>query len=320
MLEVRRRRMTGFTLLELVVALGLLMLMSGLVAAGFSPWLAFQQDLDTAQRLEAQAGSWSAWLEHHAAELEGDPQQAGLPVDGNWLADGTSLADAGWRARLAAAFPGSGPALLEDGFHQPWLLRVSRSLVDSDHGVVLHYHRLALLSPGANGHLESGTRFDVDSGTLVLAGDDRGIVVDGAPIARRQLRVLESRLERAAAVWQDWFRARWEGDAERDPSIDYFSGPCPGDPLASAWDPASDALPPQCGADGDPAAPGNRLGLAAGELVDPGGAALHFDAVSDATRNPDNPDPGWRTPPYSAMVSGALPGGVQVRRTVLGTL
>jgi len=186
--------------------------------------------------------------------------------------------------------------------------------------VLLHYHVIALLSAGANGRIEAASSFDPATGALKLAGDDRGVLIDGWPIARRQLAALELRLERASGVWQDWFRSRWEGDAERDPSIDYFSGPCPGDVLANAWDTAADALPASCGPGTDPAAAGARLGLAAGELLDPTGAALRFDANSSATRNPDHPDPGQRNPPYSAIVSGALPGGVVVQRAVLGTL
>lgn len=310
----------GFSLLELVIALSLLMLITGLVGASFSPWLSFQQTQETEQRLAQQQALWLAWLERHASEAEADPGRAGVPLGDVWLADGTVLSDAAWVDRLGAALAATGPALVEDGFHQPWTLRISRGLSRDEHGVLLHYHVIALLSAGANGQVEAASRFDPETGALTLAGDDRGVVVDGWPIARHQLEQLELRLERASGAWQDWFRSRWEGDAERDPSIDYFAGPCPGDVLADAWDTASDALPADCGPGSDPAAAGVRLGLTSSELLDPTGAGLHFDANSIATRNPDHADPGQRNPPYSAIVSGALPGGVVVQRAVLGTL
>lgn len=315
-----RPRARGFSLLEVLLALALTMLMSGLVAASFSPWLGFQQDSDTVQRLGTVQALWLAWLEAHADAVEQQGQAAALPLGDNLIADGTVFAGPAWPPRLALALGSAGAALVEDGFHQPWTLRVSQGLVRDDQGVALHYHVLAVLSPGANGHFEAGTRFDPQTGLLSLAGDDRGVLIDGWPAARRQRAVLESRLERAAALWQDWFRARWEGDPERDPSIDYFAGPCPDDLLASAWDGASDALPANCAGSTDPAAAGRRLGLSAGELLDPTGLPLGFDALSEATRNPDQPDPGQRAPPYSARVSGKLPGGVLIARTVLGTL
>ncbi|MDE3010042.1 MAG: prepilin-type N-terminal cleavage/methylation domain-containing protein [Pseudomonadota bacterium] len=310
----------GFTLIELVVTLTLLMLLSAIVATGFSPWLAFQQALETDQRLAAQQQLWMAWLERHAGEVEQAGADPGLALGERWLADGTLLDAASWQLPLSAALGAAGPALVEDGFHQPWRMHVSRSLLRDERGIALHYHVLALVSPGANGRIEPATRFDAATGLLLLAGDDRGVLIDGWPLARQQLERLDARLERAGNAWQDWFRARWEGDAERDPSIDYFAGPCPGDPLASAWDGGPDALPPSCDAASDPAAPGLRLGLSIGELRDPTGAPLHFDANSAATRNPDQADPGLRIPPYSAMVSGGLPGGTRVQRSVLGTL
>jgi hypothetical protein len=60
--------------------------------------------------------------------------------------------------------------------------------------------------------------------------------------------------------------------------------------------------------------------LTSADLQDGDGQPLHFDSHSLATRNPDHPDPGQRLPPYSAIVSGTLPGAVLVERAVLGTL
>ena len=318
--EAIRRPSAGFTLLELTVALGLLMLIGSVLAGTLTPWLAFEQGQDTEQRLLAAQQVWRDWLERHAADIERDPTQPGIPVGSAWLADGSKSDSPNLRSQLGQALGSSAPELFEDGFHRPWTLRISRGLARDQRGTTLHYHVLALLSGGANGQIEPGTRFEPDTGLLVLGGDDRGIVVDTWPAAVAQLEVLEQRLQRVAAVWQDWFRARWEGDAARDASIDYFAAACPGDPLANAWDTGADALPAPCAESDDPAAPGSRLGLSTDELRDPTGAMLRFDAHSGATRNPDRTDPGQNMPPYSAMVSGTLPGGVQIQRAALGTL
>jgi hypothetical protein len=296
------------------------MLLSGLVAGSFGPWLLFQQRIETDTRLAALQSVWEDYLDQHAPEIEADSSSAGIALGGQALPDGISLSEPGVRDALAHALGLGGAALFEDGFHQSWQLRVSRGLTRTEQTVKLHYHVLALLSPGANGHLEPGTRFDPDTGALQLAGDDRGVRIDGLPKARQRLQGLQARLERAALAWQAWYQTRWQGDTERDASIDYFAGPCADDPLALAWDSGSDALPNSCGASIDGALIGGRLGLAPADLDDGAGGVLVFDSSSGLTRNPDQADPARRIPPYSAAVVGTLPGGEPLRRAVLGTL
>ena len=46
------RKQQGFTLLEIVLSIGLLMLATGLLASAFGPWMAFRQGMETERRLK----------------------------------------------------------------------------------------------------------------------------------------------------------------------------------------------------------------------------------------------------------------------------
>ncbi len=319
--EGRRRRprsAAGFTLLELTVSLAVLMLLSGLAAASFTPWLDFQQKLDTDARLDTLQAAFADLLARSALQVMADPGRAVLPVGPQTLADGQVLTDPGLRTNLAQALH-QPLNLLEDGYHQSWVLRVSLGQTREEQGTPVRYRVLALLSPGANGHLEAGTRFDPALGTLVLAGDDRGVLIDGLPAARTAFLQVQDRVDRLAQALQSWFQLRWQGDADRDVSIDYFAGPCAGDALAPAWDSSADALPNGCGGVLDAGLLAPLLALQATDVADGLGGHLQVDNASAAVRNPDNPDAALRVPPYSVLVSAALPGGGQLRRSVLGT-
>ena len=312
--------MHGFTLLELTVTLALLMLVSGLVASTLGPWLVFQQRIDTEERLLTLRGRWEELLDHFALPIEAQTLRPALSLGPIELQDGQSLAEPAVREGLASLFGEAGGAVFEDGFHQGWTLRVSRGLISEESGVTLHYHVLAILSAGPNGHLDTGTRFDPETGALAVAGDDRGIRIDGLPRARRRLLALQAKLERAAGAWQAWFQTRYEGDAERDASVDYFSGPCPGAALTLAWDSAPDALPNGCGSAVSGTVLAAQLGLGPADIDDESGGTLLFDSASVFTRNPAQPDPTRQAPPYSAAVIGSLPGSETVQRIVLGVL
>ncbi len=308
----------GFTLLELTVALALLMLISGLAAASFSPWLLFQQRIDTDARLVTLQAALLDYLDRDPQTVLGDADHAVLPVANREVANGSRLTDTALRASLAGALRQPDRAL-NDGFNQPWLVFVSRGLVRADSAGPVHYRVVALVSAGANGLIDAGTSFDIDTGVLTLAGDDRGALVDGYPAAQQRLVQVGARAERLAQALQTWFQLRWQGDADRDASIDYFAAPCAGDVLALAWDGGADALPNGCGQPIDARQLAARLALVPADLLDGIGGYLRVDNSSAATRNPDHVDPAQRLPPYSVVIEGDIPGGERVQRAVMGT-
>lgn len=313
-----RKPVQGFTLLEVTVTLALLMLLTGLATAALTPWLAFQQRLDTDARLTRIAAALGTYLDQQALVVAQMPASAGLPLPGGLLADGTVISNPAQRQALAQALHLSA-ADLDDGFHQPWMLHATALLTTVVEGVVLHYRVLAVVSPGDNGHPEPATQWNAATGGLVLAGDDRGVRVDGLPVAQQAMVQVRQRVDRLATALQDWFQLRWQGDADRDVGVDYFAAPCPGSAVPTAWDGGAGALPGACAGWLDASQLAASLALAPGDLLDGTGAALRVDSRSPATRNPEQPDAALRAPPYSVQVHGALPGGGDVVRAVLGT-
>lgn len=236
----------GFTLLEIVIAISLIVLLTTLLMTSFGPWLRFKQRLDTETRLKDLSQAATAFYKANAYKID---DQNGvstyMPAYGVLVADPMD-ATKNMHSNCPAATAGNDPAevdsnaivsnlmplqsyastaisqLARDGFNTGLCVFVSKRQTRPLAGATVYYHTLAFVSPGENGVLDSITSFDPVTGTLMLGGDDKGSLVDGYQIAAENVRVTTERLQRFAKAYETYFNIRYLLKVDRDISVDYF--------------------------------------------------------------------------------------------------
>lgn len=304
----------GFSLVEVVIALAVISAIAALAAATLGPWLAFRQSMETERRLKETVQALEAGYRENAMAIDNNPGAVlafpGSPIANNTTATATTFSAVERYSSLSAA------QMASDGFNMPVLVFVSNRLSQQVEGVTLYYHIAAVVSGGRNGVIQPGTSFDAATGRLVLAGDDKGMIVDGYRVQRANYDLTLAKIRRLALAWQDYFQSRYLAVGTRDVSIDYFGSP--GTP-ANRWD-SGNSVPNTNGAYVSAVSAGihSVLGLSVSEVTDAYGQALRIDNSSAMTRNPGNPNPSMTTPPYTARVSTVLPGGVVLEMSVSG--
>lgn len=306
MAAVAPRASLGVSLVEVVIAVAVVSIMTAVTAVALGPWIAFRQGMETERRLKELEQAMEAAYRDNALAMEGT-SAAELAYPGGAIADGTVASAATFQA-VAGYSSLSSASLAQDGFNRPVRIRVSPRLSRSVDGATLYCHMAAVISGGRNGSLEAGSSFDASTGGLTLAGDDKGFVLDGCRLQRELFDLTASRMRRAAEAWERYYESRYLADPGRSVSIDYFGRP--GTP-AERWDPGNGVA--HSGGAAAPASAlnlGGALGLSAADLADAYGQELLADNSSSLTRNPGNPDPSMASPPYTARVLAALPGGV----------
>ena len=308
----------GFTLLEIVVSIGLLMLATGLIASAFGPWMAFRQSMETERKLrEIQQALTAAYNENALSVDNADGEVLTFPLGA--IASGTSTSAA--LMQPLTRYAGLSPAqMASDGFNTPYRVLVSGRLQQSVTGIAIYYHMAAVVSAGRNGKWDNATHLDGKSGELTLGGDDQGVVVDGYRIARAHYDETLVRMKKIAAVYQTYFSTRYLSDSSRNVAIDYFAQPCATSAFPGQWD-TGGGVPNTCSAmtalDASGAHAG--LGFAPTDVVDSYGQPLQIDNSSPAVRSPDNPSAAMATPPYTATVATSLPGGYLLRVSMAGS-
>ncbi|MBU6460706.1 MAG: type II secretion system GspH family protein [Proteobacteria bacterium] len=317
----------GFTLLELAVSMMIIALLTTVLGNTFMPWVHFRQAEENETRLRELAGTLSAAYDQSSLSVDG---QAGARLDFLQGVVMPSPADGSGRCTstaasflpVAAFSSRSATTLYQDGYHQPFCVLVTPRLFQRVDGVQLDYHDVALVSAGANGHLDSGrchTYLDAATGQLFLCGDDTGIRVDGFALALAHFRLTVLRMNRIVRAMEDYFATRYEMDPSRDVAIDYFAstGPNPG-----RWDqggtmPSSGCLAPLPLTGPDGANPQVLLGLSRTDVTDAYGQVMTVDNCSNAVRSPANTRPDRAVAPYTARIQTILPGGVILAETAV---
>jgi type II secretory pathway pseudopilin PulG len=308
----------GFTLLEIVLSIGLLMLATGLLASAFGPWMAFRQSMETDRKLKEVQQALAAAYKENALSVDNADGEA-LTFPSGAIASGSTTTAA--LMQPLARYAGLSPAqMASDGFNRPYRVLVSGRLQQSVSGISLYYHMAAVVSAGRNGKWDNATRLDSKSGELTLGGDDQGVVVDGYRIARAHYEDTLARMNKIASVYQTYFSTRYLSDLSRNVAIDYFAQPCATSVFPAQWD-AGGGVANTCSAMTalDAAGAHAGLGFAATDVVDSYGQALQIDNSSPGVRSPDNPIAAMASPPYTAAVATSLPGGYLLRVSMAGT-
>ena len=330
------RRERGFSLFEMLIALGVLALLVGPLMSAVSGLQASQQRMTTESRLRTLAAAIERVYRAQAWTID---QQAGavLASGAAQIADGPATA-AAFADVLRA---GAAPTDLVDGFNRPWQVRVSTRLVRQRNGVAVPFHVIALISNQGGDYvgaapavpdpdnpvvvgqtLDAGTTFDAATGVLTLGGIDAGIVVSGWPVWEGMLRAAEGRLQQVAEAYAAWYQTR-AINANGTPGADFFATRA----ADTWWDSTNpgiaivascDVLSPD-GLWGNPLNQlqiDQALGLGANALT-PWGQALRARNCGDPVRSPAS-GAGLTQPPYTAVLAAVLPNGARFELTVTG--
>lgn len=323
------RGRAGFTLTEVAIVLAVLMPLLLFALDVLGPVLAFQGGQDTRRRLDELRIAFEAAYREHAALVDAQPQAlfrlpagsvAPTAID---AASGRCASDATTFAPLARWLASSAAIAYRDGYGAPLCVYMTDRRVRASGGVDLHHRIVAIVSPGPDGRpgTSAGCRTGLDDdGRLVLCGDDEGVRVDGYAIAADHLARTLARMQLAADAYRGYYQARALADVARDIAVNYFAtgaGP------AGRWD-AGGAIA-LAGCEGAPPRPLSEgiagvLGLPPGDAADAWGGALRVDNCSDAVRSPLHPESARQLPPYTAAIVAVLPGAVELRVGVLGSL
>ena len=205
---------SGFTLLEIVIAIALMILITAVIMLGLGPWLKFKQRMETDIILKDLEQATTALYKAHAFTIDDAPINAG---SGLGAIDGTlgmassggltlTAASAGTPTILASTcdtYNTAGGALANndtsllvpmlkplqpylakpldnvvlDGFNNRICVLVSPRLQRNVNGVPILYHAVAFISVGDNGHLDTNTKFEIPTdpdGDVQLKIDPEG--------------------------------------------------------------------------------------------------------------------------------------------------
>jgi|SRR5579862_4177121 len=320
-MKIRKRRARGFTLIEMVLALGLIAILSFSVMGQFSYFSRKNGELATQDRMERLREAFTAAYRANARVVEGVAGQSFFLSASATIAnntDGSTALTAAALTQIAQYGHLSPYEAQHDDFNGFYKILVSNQLSTvMPSGYTLFYHKIAIVSPGYNRHLEAGTTMNAATGALTVAGDDYAVVVDGFQIGRELAEDTVRRVDNLANVYQLYFTNRYLANAARDVSIDYFAAT---GTTAARWD-AGGLASNSSGAFTNATSlnMAAALGLSTTDMQDAYGTSLQIDNSSALARNPDNATTAMSIPPYSALVRANLVAGQTYTRSATGS-
>lgn len=341
----------GFTLLEIVIAISLIVILTTLLLTSFGPWMRFKQRLDTESKLRDLAQATTSLYRSNAFMV--DDSDLTSTYNGAYGAiriNASEVLHSNCPALVAGADPSdidsnniltnllplqpyasqAVSALARDGFNNAVCVFVSPRQTRSVAGATLYYHSIAYISLGENAAMETGTAFAYDTAanvwTLRLAGDDRGVMVDGFQLANDNYKITMDRLQKIAKAYETYFNVRFLSKTDRDITIDYFyinDGSNNGDPGTSG-EPIGPSIPQTRASLGGSwvntsfdnvidttsgTTIGIALGVSASDGYDAWGRKILIDNRSPRVRSGVLPYTATRfLPPYTAVIGALLPG------------
>lgn len=319
---------TGFSLVEMLIAIALMAIMTVSVTPQLRYLLDFQENADTRNSLNELLTGLSSAYQINVSSIESDSQpEINFGASGTMQAAGTAQ---GARCTASASnflpwasYTGkSAGTLYKDGYGAPLCVFVNPQASVQIDGFPVYYHVVAFVSTGANGVLDSGTALDA-AGNLALGGDDIGVVFDGRTFAIESYNTTTARIQSLSQALQAYYLARYQSDPTRSSSTDYWSNGN-GSPDSSRWDASNpgnlipylaQATPMYTGSGNDIS---TALGVSRNDVTDGYGNIVRFENASQAVRSPVNTVPDMAIPPYTAMISTTLPGNVLFTASVIG--
>lgn len=247
-----KARQRGFTLLEIVISIALLVMIIAVLMNGFGPWLTFKQKLETEQVLkDLQQATTAFYRTNHwnivNAENAGTGGPGAFSTATGTLSTGTGPAASTIRTTCPGGSAGYDPSdttaqeanlkplepylsrslknVVSDGFNNVMCVLVSPRQVKMYQGAPIYYHSVAFIAPGNNTTIDENTQFVQDSDlgwVLSLGGDDAGITMDGFQVGLENYQISMNRIQRYAKSYETYFSIRYLSKKDRDYTLNYF--------------------------------------------------------------------------------------------------
>lgn len=324
----------GFTLVELLVAVSIIIVFSAYFMRDLSSILDYKARIDTENKLKAwRKGVESVYLTN-SSTIDNDPAAKLVMMDTTQILPTAVGANKKCVLLPATAFPFANRAgyastdLNTDGHRSSFCMFITPRLSDTINGTTLYYHSVAIVSGGGNGVIEATTSLSNTTGNLTIdpASDDVGILFDGRRFAADRYDQTMAAMTRTVQAYSTYYSARYQSDSSRSLSTDYFScgndTACPS--TATRWDQAGEMIStcaaplPMVQVTG--VSPHTVLGLSAIDVTDGWGNLFKIDNCTNAVRSPNNTTAIRKNPPYTATISATLPGGSVLSMTAVGQI
>lgn len=334
----RKSIQSGFTLVEILIALALVTALTMMMFSAVAPWMAMRQKIETERRLEQVQNALETAYRVNAMRIEA---QGGARLDLAYASQthevlpSVKSGPAGKQqcALNAEAAEALSPYMADDsnrnmtdGSKVPLCLFITPRQAQIREGVTIYYHVAAIVALGRDGVLGANTDLS-DEGVLRIdpSSDDMGVVVNGFPIQYELYQETRRRIERVADIYGSYFTARYLGNPARDYSIDYF--------VSSASAPyyeQAGIVPPTGSTWADVATTLRNLGLGPDEQVSAYESENALQVANQKLSTSElvgavqvqEPDTkaGLALPPYTALLRARLPGpeGTYLLRVVPG--
>ena len=265
------KKQSGFTLLEIVIAISLIVILTTLLLTAFGPWMRFKQRLDTESRLKDLAQAATALYRYNAYSVDNtdltgtihstygaiqinttEVLETNCPMLASASNDPSEIDTNGVLTNLLPMQPyasSSMATLARDGFNNAICVFVSKRNNRGVAGAQLYYHTIAFVSLGENATLDTGTKFELEAASntwvLRLGGDDRGVMIDGFQLANDNYKLTMDRLQKLTKAYETYFNVRYLSKSDRDITLDYFyigNGTNNGDP-GTTGEPIGPSIP-----------------------------------------------------------------------------
>ncbi len=322
---------SGFSLIEIVVAISLMAIMTVAIAPQLKYLINFQAAADTQNRLsELQSGFSTAYLAN-MTQIEADPNDEINFGAAGIMSPATAAPGARCSAAAANFIPWSqytghaAGSLVNDGYGAPLCILINPQASVAMNGINLYYHTVAFISTGPNNVLDNGTALNA-LGNLTLAGDDTGVLFDGRAFSVQKYTLTADKMKVIAQALEEYYVARYQSDPSRSSSIDYWSnGASSPDPVR--WDSSNPgnlinytttASPLYIGTGQPTTDLSVALSLSKDDVTDGYGNIIQFENASQNVRSPDNGSANLAIPPYTALLTTTLPGNVSYAQAIVG--
>ena len=324
---ITKKRASGFTLVEIVVALSILTLISAFLLNALGPWLNFKQKIDNDRKLMEVKTIFTTIYERNAWSVETNAGAvftfSGGVLNNSPMNGSICVSQMAVLTGLSQYFSDGLPAGEQDGYGSPFCFLISPQLSQNMNGSTLYYHNIAVVSMGRDGKKNAGTVLDA-TGALTLAGDDSGVLVNGFSVQSRKYVETAARLDRVAKAYEQYFTTRFLANPGRDVYIDYFADSNP----TGNWDGtvAGASVTGTQGAFQDIFGHLGALGISPEDARSAWESnntmyVGNYDETVPGTTVKVRSSAGGVAPPYTAVLYAELPGpaGTNLIKTVMGT-
>jgi prepilin-type N-terminal cleavage/methylation domain-containing protein len=336
----RINKQKGFSLIEMIIALSLLLVLIAATQPIIGRLIDFRSNILTDTNINSLGDAVEEWYSENAWDF-GQVTNSSLPLPGGGnMVHNSGTRSAGWE-RLAQRYAGSS-RYTQDGFNHGFRVYISNPLTQEYRGVLVPYHVIALVSSGGEGEAigdkmvsRVNSVFNQGNGGITVNDNESVYIINGFSIQKEMIDTSIERLNRIARSYENFYRLQFVTQ-EREPAINYFAR----NGGNTRWDISSPVVA-RCGGSGDTIMGNNQLGHdintygllnaigvsteAAQSAWGEGFRLLNCGSTSSirvrganrtfSARTPNSPA-GNNTPPYSAILGFHLPNAETYTTTV----